>query len=161
VGTANRGLVIQTCSGPTSRAELARHARANRTTTSGIVQHLIDIDVLAETELGQSKRSGEKPARPLWFSPSARPDLRRSTHARCGASMPGHPRQNDHRREPSRVAWRGRTSHPDHQSDQQSALTAAARKPPGVEVAVGVMVDTDQSSIVAMNLAPSLDGYPR
>jgi predicted NBD/HSP70 family sugar kinase len=42
----------------------------------------------------------------------------------------------------------------------RSALGAAARKPLGVGVAVGGMVDTNQGSIVAMNLAPSLDGYP-
>jgi predicted NBD/HSP70 family sugar kinase len=42
----------------------------------------------------------------------------------------------------------------------RSALARAARKPLGVGVAVGAMVDTDQGSIVTMNLAPSLDGYP-
>src|SRR4029077_3096630 len=75
VGTANRGLVIQALFdlGPTSRAELARYARVNRTTISGIVQPLIDSNVLVETGPSQSKRGGGKPARPLWFSPSARP----------------------------------------------------------------------------------------
>ena len=42
----------------------------------------------------------------------------------------------------------------------RSALARATRKPLGVGVAVGAMVDTDQGSIVTMNLAPSLDGYP-
>jgi len=39
VGSANRGIVIQTLFdlGPTSRAELARRAGVNRTTISGIV----------------------------------------------------------------------------------------------------------------------------
>ena len=75
VGTANRGLVIQALFdlGPTSRAELARRAGVNRTTISGIVQPLIDSGVLVEIEPVQPKRSGGKPARPLWFSPSARP----------------------------------------------------------------------------------------
>jgi hypothetical protein len=73
--SANRGLVIQALFdlGPTSRAELARRAGVNRTTISGIVQPLIDDHVLVETEPGQAKRGGCKPARPIWFSPSARP----------------------------------------------------------------------------------------
>jgi len=75
VGSANRGLVIQALFdlGPTSRAELARRAGVNRTTISGIVQPLIDDQVLVETEPDPVKRGGGKPARPLWFSPKARP----------------------------------------------------------------------------------------
>ena len=78
VGTANRGVVIQALFdlGPTSRAELARHAGVNRTTISGIVQPLIDNNLLVETEPGRSKQSRGKPARPLWFSPNARPICR-------------------------------------------------------------------------------------
>ena len=75
VGTANRGLVLQALFDlrPTSRAELARHAGINRTTISGIVQPLIDGNVLVETGPSRSTRGGGKPGRPLWFSPNARP----------------------------------------------------------------------------------------
>jgi predicted NBD/HSP70 family sugar kinase len=59
--------------GPTSRAELARRAGVNRTTISGIVQPLIDGDILIETALEPATRSEGKPARPLWFSPKAPP----------------------------------------------------------------------------------------
>jgi predicted NBD/HSP70 family sugar kinase len=165
VGTANRGLVIQTLFdlGPTSRAELARRARVNRTTISGIVQHLIDNDVLVETEPGQSKRSGGKPARPLWFSPSARPIcgvlLMPDAVRACLVDLDG------------AIIGENRVALPAGdgpvvpiikaiEKSVRSALTAAARKPLGVGVAVGAMVDTDQGSIVTMNLAPSLDGYP-
>jgi hypothetical protein len=75
VGSANRGIVIQTLFdlGPTGRAELARRAGVNRTTISGIVQPLIDGDILIETALEPATRSEGKPARPLWFSPKAPP----------------------------------------------------------------------------------------
>ena len=165
VGTANRGLVIQALFdlGPTSRVELARHARVNRTTISGIVQHLIDHDVLVETEPGQSKRSGGKPARPLWFSPSARPicgvllmpDAVRACLVALDGTIIGENRvalpRGDGPVAPIIRAVK---------KSVRSALTAAPRRPLGVGVAVGAMVDTDQGSIVTMNLAPSLDGYP-
>jgi hypothetical protein len=75
VGSANRGIVIQTLFdlGPTSRAELARRGGVNRTTISGIVQPLIDGNVLVETVPERATRSEGKPARPLWFSPKAPP----------------------------------------------------------------------------------------
>ena len=165
VGTANRGLVIQALFdlGPTSRAELARRARVNRTTISGIVQPLIDNDVLVETEPGQPKRSGGKPARPLWFSPSARPicgvllmpDAVRACLVALDGTIIGENRvalpRGDGPVAPIIRAVK---------KSVRSALTAAARRPLGVGVAVGAMVDTDQGSIVTMNLAPSLDGYP-
>ena len=165
VGTANRGLVIQALFdlGPTSRVELARHARVNRTTISGIVQHLIDNDVLVETEPGRPKRSGGKPARPLWFSPSARPicgvllmpDAVRACLVALDGTIIGENRVALPRGD-GPVAPLIRAI----KKSVRSALTAAARRPLGVGVAVGAMVDTDQGSIVTMNLAPSLDGYP-
>src|SRR5262249_59527420 len=59
--------------GPTSRAELARRAGVNRTTISGIVQPLLDQQLLVEGEPIPASGGGGKPARPLWFSPDARP----------------------------------------------------------------------------------------
>ena len=165
VGSANRGLVIQALFdlGPTSRAELARRAGVNRTTISGIVQPLIDDQVLIETEPGQAKRGGGKPARPLWFSPSARPIcgvlLMPDAVRACLVTFDG------------AIIGENRIALPAGSGpvapiieavkrSMRSALAKAARKPFGVGVAVGGMVDTNQGSIVGMNLAPSLDGYP-
>ena len=155
VGTANRGLVIQALFdlGPTSRAELARRAGVNRTTISGIVQPLIDDDVLVETEPDPSKRTGGKPARPLWFSPSARPicgvllmpNAVRSCLVALDGTVIGENRvllpMGDGPVAPIIRAVK---------KSVRSALAAATRKPLGVGVAVGAMVDTDEGSIVAM-----------
>ena len=75
VGSTNRGRVLQALFdlGPTSRVELARIAGVNRTTISGIVQPLIDDQVLVESDPIPANPGGGKPARPLWFSPNARP----------------------------------------------------------------------------------------
>src|ERR1700752_1301987 len=75
VGSTNRGRVLQALFdlGPTSRAELARLAGVNRTTISGIVQPLLDQQLLVEREPIPASEGGGKPARPLWFSPDARP----------------------------------------------------------------------------------------
>ena len=165
MGTANRGLVIQALFdlGPTSRAELARRPGVNRTTISGIVQPLIDNDVLVEIEPVQPKRSGGKPARPLWFSPSARPIcgvlLMSDAVQACLVTLDG------------AIIGANRVALPKGdgpvgpiikaiKKSTRSALAGATRKPLGVGVAVGAMVDTDQGSIVTMNLTPSLDGYP-
>jgi predicted NBD/HSP70 family sugar kinase len=164
VGTANRGLVIQALFdlGPTSRAELARRAGVNRTTISGIVQPLIDNNVLVEVEPAQSKRGGGKPARPLWFSPSARPIcgvlLMPDAVQACLVTLDG------------AVIGTNRVALPKGdgpvapivkaiKKSMRSALSQATRKPLGVGIAVGAMIDTDRGSIVAMNLAPSLDGF--
>src|SRR5258708_18010893 len=75
IGSTNRGRVLQALFdlGPTSRAELARKAGVNRTTISGIVQPLIDRQILQEGASARSGEGGGKPARPLWFSPDAQP----------------------------------------------------------------------------------------
>ena len=159
------GLVIQALFdlGPTSRAELARRAGVNRTTISGIVQPLIDDNVLVEIEPTQSRRSGGKPARPLWFSPSAQPIcgvlLMPDAVQACLVTLDG------------AVMGANRVALPKGdrpvapiveaiKKSMRSALSRATRKPLGVGVAVGAMVDTYRGSIVAINLAPSLDGYP-
>lgn len=165
VGTANRGLVMQALFdlGPTSRAELARRAGVNRTTISGIVQPLIDNDVLVETGPGRSKRGGGKPARPLWFSPNARPI--------CGVLLMPGAVQACLMTLDGVIIGENRVALPRGdgpvariikavKKSMRSAIATAARRPLGVGVAVGAMVDTDQGSIVAMNLASSLDGYP-
>ena len=165
VGSANRGLVIQALFdlGPTSRAELARRAGVNRTTISGIVQPLIDEQVLVENEPGRAESRGGKPGRPLWFSPSARPIcgvlLMPDAVRACLVTLDG------------AIIGENRIALPAGDGPvapiikavkraMRAALAEAARKPLGVGLAVGGMVDTNQGAIVAMNLAPSLDGYP-
>ena len=165
VGTTNRGLVLQALFdlGPTSRAELARHAGVNRTTISGIVQPLIDGNVLVETGPSQSKRGGGKPARPLWFSPNARPI--------CGVLLMPGAVQSCLVTLDGAIIGENRVALPSGdgpvapiikavKKSIQLAIAGAAGAPLGVGVAVGAMVDTDRGSIVAMNLASSLDGYP-
>jgi predicted NBD/HSP70 family sugar kinase len=142
---------------------LARRAGVNRTTISGIVQPLIDNNVLVEIEPVQPARSGGKPARPLWFSPSARPIcgvlLMPDAVQACLVTLDG------------AIIGANRVAIPKGAGPvgpiikaikkcTGSALAGAARKPLGIGVAVGAMVDTDQGSVVTMNLAPSLDGYP-
>jgi predicted NBD/HSP70 family sugar kinase len=165
VGSANRGLVVQALFdlGPTSRAELARVAGVNRTTISGIVQPLIDEDLLVEMEPMPSSRGGGKPARPLWFSPKAQPIcgvllMPEAVHA-CVVTLEG------------TIQAEYRVALPDGNGPVepiigavadcvQRTLRAVSREPLGIGVAVGGMVDTDRGSIVAVNLAPSLSGYP-
>ena len=165
VGSANRSFIIQALFdlGPTSRAELARRAGVNRTTISGIVQPLIDGNLLIETEPSQASRSSGKPARPLWFSPTASPIcgvlLMPDAVSACIAALDG------------AITGENRVALPRGDGpvapiikaikrSVRAALAMAPRTPLGVGVAVGGMVDTDRGSIVAMNLAPSLDGYP-
>ena len=165
VGSANRGFVIQALFdlGPTSRAELARVAGVNRTTISGIVQPLIDDDFLVETSPLSAGRVGGKPARPLWFSPRARPIcgvllMPGAVHS-CIVSLDGV------------IETEQSVPLPPGDGPREAILAAigeciratvdaAPRKPRGIGVAVGGMVDTDRGTIVAINLAPSLSGYP-
>jgi predicted NBD/HSP70 family sugar kinase len=165
VGSTNRGLVMQALFdlGPTSRVELARLAGVNRTTISGIVQPLIDTEVLVENDPVPNNRNGGKPARPLWFSPNARPIcgvllMPEAVHA-CVVTLGG------------QILAENRMPLPDGTGPVRpivkiilksvsAALSEASRPPLGIGVAVGGMVDTDQGSIVAVNLAPALNGYP-
>lgn len=165
IGPANRGRVLQALLdlGPTSRAELARYAQVNRTTISGIVQPLLDRGVLMEGEPLPVAGAGGKPARPLWFSPSAGPicaamlmpdfahtalvSLTGDIHAEHICRFPPDPSTSS----PLIEGLAGCL---------EQTLAAAPRSPLGIGVAVGGMVDTEQNSIVAVNLAPVLDGYP-
>ncbi|BCP51563.1 hypothetical protein K32_01800 [Kaistia sp. 32K] len=164
VGSANRGRVLQALFdlGPTSRAELARLAGVNRTTISGIVQPLLDQQVLVEGEPIPPSEAGGKPARPLWFSPDARPicgmmlmpdavhtclvTLQGTISAEASETFPvGHPGIADIERAIERSTSR--------------TLAAARREPLGIGVAVGGMVDTERRAIIAVNLAPVLNGF--
>lgn len=165
VGSTNRGRVLQALFdlGPTSRAELARIAGVNRTTISGIVQPLIDDSVLVESDPVPANPGGGKPARPLWFSPKARPIcgvllMPDAVHA-CVASLDG------------KIEAERKMALPDGNGPVQpiveviaecvgEALAKARRTPFGIGVGVGGMVDTDRGSIVTVNLAPALDRYP-
>jgi predicted NBD/HSP70 family sugar kinase len=163
VGSANRGRVLQALFdlGPTSRAELARQAGVNRTTISGIVQPLLDQQLLVEGEPIPASEGGGKPARPLWFSPDARPicgmllmpdsvhtclvTLGGKISAEHSESFPGKkPRLAD--------IVAGITA------STERTLAGARRDPLGIGVAVGGMVDTDRRAIIAVNLAPVLNG---
>ena len=165
VGSTNRGRVLQALFdlGPTSRAELARLAGVNRATISGIVQPMLDQEVLVEIDAIRAQSSGGKPAKPLWFSPGARPIcgvllMPDAVHA-CLVTLEG------------RILAEERRMLPSVQGPVEpiidvvaacitATLAKADRQPFGIGVAVGGMVDTDHGSIVAINLAPALDGYP-
>ena len=165
VGSANRGRVLQALFdlGPTSRADLARHAGVNRTTISGIVQPLIDEDLLVEGDPVAGSSAGGKPARPLWFSSSAQPIcgvllMPGLVHA-CIVTLDG------------TIEAEHRIALPDSARPVEpiietiyaavsSTLAQARRRPLGIGVAVGGMVDTSTGTVVKVNLAPSLDGYP-
>jgi predicted NBD/HSP70 family sugar kinase/DNA-binding MarR family transcriptional regulator len=164
VGSANRGRVLQALFdyGPMSRAELARHAGVNRTTISGIVQPLVDADVLVETDPLPAAAVGGKRARPLWFSPEARPIcgalVMANSVSACLATLDGHilaevsaPIPAEATRDEIIALVEANIS---------AVLKGAPRKPLGIGVGVGGMVDTDAGSIVRVNLAPALDGCP-
>lgn len=164
VGSTNRGRVLQALFdlGPTSRADLARLAGVNRTTISGIVQPLIDDQVLVESDPIPANPGGGKPARPLWFSPNARPIcgvllMPDAVHA-CVATLDG------------KIEAERKMALPDGRGPVRpiietiaecvgDTLAKARRTPFGIGVGVGGMVDTDRGSIVTVNLAPALDRY--
>ncbi len=164
VGSTNRGRVLQALFdlGPTSRAELARQAGVNKTTISGIVQPLIEQQFLVEGEPLRVAEGSGKPARPLGFSPNARPIcsvlIMPQSIRTCLVTLEGKI-YAEHTR-----AW---------SADGMSAaeiveaivttigrtLAETPRAPLGIGVAVGGMVDTDRRCIVAMNLLPALAGF--
>jgi predicted NBD/HSP70 family sugar kinase len=165
VGSANRGRVLQALFdlGPTSRVELARQAGVNRTTISGIVQPLLDRQILVEGKPIPPKQVGGKPARPLWFSPRAQPI--------CGVLlMPGSIRAslvtlegkiNGEYEEKLPTGAESRAEVVETIVDCIARTFAATRRAPlGIGVAVGGMVDTNRRAVVAVNLAPALDGFP-
>ncbi|MCX5515791.1 sugar kinase [Kaistia algarum] len=165
VGSTNRGRVLQALFdlGPTSRADLARLSGVHRTTISGIVQPLIDDDLLVEIDAAPGQPARGKPARPLWFSPNSRPIcgvllMPDAVHA-CLVTLEG------------TILVEVKLDLPPGDGPTapiietivtcvQRTLAGASRTPLGIGVAVGGMVDTDLGSIVAVNLAPALDRFP-
>lgn len=165
IGPANRGRVLQALFdlGPTSRAELARYAQVNRTTISGIVQPLLDQGVLVEGDPVPATGVGGKPARPLWFAPDAgpicaamlMPDRVHTALVSLGGELYA---EHSHA-----LPTDAETSAPlidGLAGCLERTLADSGREPLGIGVAVGGMVDTDNNSIVAINLAPVLAGYP-
>ena len=149
--------------GPTSRAELARRAGVNRTTISGIVQPLLDQQILQEGAPVSSRERGGKPARPLWFSPDARPIcgvlLMPGSVRACLVTLDGTIHAEHHAVLPTEPSRRDEIFQVIATSVDRT-LAQAHREPLGVGVAVGGMVDTVHKTIVASNLAPALDDFP-
>ena len=164
VGSANRGRVLQALFdlGPTSRAELARLAGVNRTTISGIVQPLLDQQVLVEGDPIRPSEAGGKPARPLWFSPDARPIcgmmlMPDAVHT-CLVTLAGTISSEQSVAFPSDSPELGDIKRAIELCTSRT-LAEARRQPLGIGVAVGGMVDTDRRAIIAVNLAPVLNGF--
>lgn len=163
VGSTNRGRVLQALFdlGPTSRAELSRQAGVNKTTISGIVQPLIEQELLVEGEPLRLADGGGKPARPLWFSPNARPIcsalIMPQSIRTCLVTLEGRIfAEHSH-------AWSAEGTDRATIAEAIMAtigrtLVEAPRVPLGIGVAVGGMVDTERGCIVAMNLLPAVDG---
>jgi predicted NBD/HSP70 family sugar kinase len=165
IGLANRGRMLQVLFdlGPTSRAELARHVGVNRATITGIIQPLIDEGLLVDGNPLPSRVSGGKPAKPVWFAKDAAPIcavllMHDSVHC-CLVSLDGTISAEVKAAFPPNAAEVGALARPIFDSIHQT-LSLAHRPPLGIGVAAGGMIDTDTGSIVAVNLAPLLAGFP-
>jgi predicted NBD/HSP70 family sugar kinase len=165
IGLANRGRMLQVLFdlGPTSRAELARHVGVNRATITGIIQPLIDEGLLVDGDPLPSKVSGGKPARPVWFAKDSAPIcavllMHDSVHC-CLVSLDGSITAEVKATFPADAAEAEVLGRTIFDSIRQT-LSLAHRPPLGVGVAAGGMIDTDSGSIVAVNLAPLLAGFP-
>lgn len=163
IGESNRRRVLQMLFdlGPTSRAELARLTDTKRTTISGIVQPMIDNGLLVEAPPSK-KRGVGKPARPLWFSDKAA----------CVCSvvlMPGKievalvslvGELSCYHAEELLPGERSKIDYTERLDRMLSSVLSKATTPVlGIGIAVGGMVDPDEGTILAMNLAPALAGY--
>lgn len=164
VGAINRGRILQALydNGPTSRADLARKAGVNRTTVTGIVQPMIEENLLVEGKASRSTAQGGKPARPLFFNPGA-PMLV------AVLLLPG-------RIQTCLVTLTGEISALHKASfdvngkaeafiatmiETLSKTLAETTQPPfGIGVAAGGMIDSDNGVIVTVSLAPVLTGIP-
>lgn len=165
IGLANRGRVLQVLFdlGPTSRAELARHVGVNRATITGIVQPLIDQGLLVDGDPLPSREGGGKPARPVWFAKDAAPIcavllMHDSVHC-CLVALDGTITAEARMDFPHDAGDVKALAQPVFDTIRQT-LALAHRPPLGIGVAAGGMIDTDQGSIVAVNLAPLLAGFP-
>ena len=164
MGAINRGRIMQALydNGPTSRVDLARLAGVNRTTVTGIVQPLIEEGLLIEGKAGRSRVQGGKPARPVYFNPTA-PALCAvlllpGTIQTCLVSLTGELTAQCHA-----------TFDPKENRDAFVATLCATltktiaqttRPPFGIGIAAGGMIDRDKGEIVAVSLAPVLTGLP-
>jgi len=163
IGESNKRRIIQMLFdlGPTSRADLARLTGKKRTTITGIVQPMIDAGLLVESEPAQ-KRGVGKPARPLWFSPTATcvcavvllPDRIETALINLIGDMAAHHVERISPQTRTRSDYTQRLHHA-----IEATLSKAQSPVLGIGIAVGGMVDSDEGTIVAMNLAPSLSGF--
>ncbi|TCU33061.1 putative NBD/HSP70 family sugar kinase [Rhizobium azibense] len=165
LGPANRGRLLQALYdiGPSSRVDLARVTGASRATIGGIVQPLIDQGILVEGEVVPADRAGGKPATKLWFSKEAKPIcavlLMHDRVRTCLVSLEGEIYAQHH----AGLA-KGRTDASDAFRIVSACVeeTIASAHVPvlGIGVAVAGTINTETGSIVAMSLAPYLDGFP-
>jgi len=161
IGQVNRARVLELLhqGGPSSRAQLARGLGVNRATIASILQPLIDSGALVEGEQVSASPAGGKPARPLWFSRegnelgSMRVAPRSVAAARLGMDGTVHQQVQ-------------RPIDPDLGLDavREVLLSAAGecfadRPVLGVGIGSSGMVDTTAGTIIAMNLAPVLNGF--
>lgn len=124
---------------------------------------MIDQGILVEGEPLPSKEGGGKPARPIWFAEDAAPIcavllMHDGVHC-CLVSLDG------------TITAEVRATFPEDAATVEplidilfdcvgQVLDLAHRPPLGIGVAAGGMIDTDTGTIVAVNLAPLLDGFP-
>lgn len=162
IGQVNRSRVLELLhqEGPASRAQLARALGVNRATVASIVQPLLDSGTLVEGEQVSASPAGGKPARPLWFNRegnelgSMRLAPRSVTAARLG--MDGAVHHQAHRTFAPEEGLRVVTA----------ALLAVAeecfadRPVLGIGIGASGMLDTTAGTVLAINLAPVLNGFP-
>lgn len=163
-GRLNRIRLLQMLydTGPLSRAELARIAGVAKTTVGSIVQPMLDQGILVEGEPQPSSVRGGKPARPIWFSATGRPLA--AAHLGPGTVHAALVSPTGVILDAAEGRFSGQWSSPasiircvaetiEHvlpASDGPSVL--------GLGVGVGGIVNTDEGSIVEVNLAPRLSG---
>ncbi|HUY52562.1 MAG TPA: ROK family transcriptional regulator [Streptosporangiaceae bacterium] len=164
-GEVNRARVLQALYdvGPLSRADLARLTGCTRATIGSIVQPMIDRNLLAEGVRQPSSSAGGKPARPLWFSPQSQPIA--ALHLLPGQIDAALVQAGGTIMETTSRGFDPQTRHPECVINAavdcvEQIRQAGAPRPLGVGIAVGGMVDTDQGTIVQINLAPGLAGLP-
>lgn len=165
VGEANRARVLQALYelGPQSRASLARALNVPRGTVQAIVQPLLDTGLLAEQDPVASSAAGGKPARPLWFAPTAPPIA--AAHLLPGVIRAALVSADGQVLADSEATYRASTKDSDSVMELAADCIAdvigrATTRPLGVGIAVGGMVDVDAGTIVEINLAPGLHGAP-
>lgn len=161
VGQANRARVLEALHmwGPQSRAELARVLGVNRATITTILQPLFDAGALVErAPLGGTRTAG-KPPRPVWFADSG--PMLGSVHIMPGRIEAARVTIDGTIVEQARGKFRAPTA---SGTTIRRVLTETARKVLtegtffGIGVATAGMVDTVDSRIIRVHLAPGLDG---